>query len=219
MTLYLNDGDSVVQILACGQDPQRLCDEISTHVAADRAKHASVYEARVSIDQTRLMAPNAAVPQSPEHTPTKSPTKLPSFYLGQTNLTLTLLHMDTTFRFNSVSASSCSPGLAWPTIHRSFASSPFVDDDLVLRAQYHHPNTSLMRRKRPDTPSHPTPLTLPRYSARFTPLARRDIRQLSSRRRPVPTVQGFQSHALLLDQTTSIFAGPSPASQGFRRCL
>jgi hypothetical protein len=153
MTLYLSDGDSVVQFLACGQDSHRLCDEISTHVAADRAKHAAVYEARVLIDQTRLMAPSAAVRQSPEHTPTKSPTKLPSFYLGQTNLTLTLLHMDTTFRFNSFSASSCSPGLAWPKIHESFASSPFVDDDLILRAQYHHPNTSLMRRKRPDTPT------------------------------------------------------------------
>jgi hypothetical protein len=66
---------------------------------------------------------------------------------------LTLLHMDTTFRFNSFSASSCSPGLAWPTIHESFASSPFVDDDLILRAQYHHPNTGMMRRKRPDTPA------------------------------------------------------------------
>jgi hypothetical protein len=152
MTLYLNDGDSVVQILACGQDPHRLCDDISTHVVADRAKHAAVYEARVSIDQTRLMAPNAAVPQ---HTPTKSPTKLPSYYLGQTNLTLTLLHMDTTFRFNSVSASSCSPGLAWPTIHRSFASSPFVDDDIILRAQYHHPNTSFGRRKQPSNDIYP----------------------------------------------------------------
>jgi hypothetical protein len=28
-----------------------------------------------------------------------------------------------------------------------------VDDDLILRAQYHHPNTGMMRRKRPDTPA------------------------------------------------------------------
>jgi hypothetical protein len=139
MTAYLNDGDSVVQILACEQDSQRLCDEISRHVAADRAKHAAVYEARASIDQTRLMAPRTGL-RSPQHTPPRSPTKLPSFYLGRSNITLTLLHMDTTFRFNSIRAASSSLGLAWPVIHRSFASCPFVDDDLILRAQYHQSN-------------------------------------------------------------------------------
>jgi hypothetical protein len=50
MTSYLNDGDCVVQILACEQDPRRLFDDISKHVAADRAKHAAVYEARVVIE-------------------------------------------------------------------------------------------------------------------------------------------------------------------------
>jgi hypothetical protein len=159
MTLYLNDGDCVVQIIACEQDAQRLCDDISRHVAADRAKHAAVY----TIDQTRSMPPKAAS-QSPQDTPTSAtPSKLPSFYLGHGNLTLTLLNIDTTFRFNSVRASACSPGLAWPTIITSFASVPFVDDDLILRAQYYYPNARSRAGKNPLTTSKPrTLLTYPR---------------------------------------------------------
>lgn len=140
MTLYLTEGDCVVQILACEQDTQRLFDDIAGHVAADRAKHAAVYEAGVAIDQTRLMARNTTVPKTQQESPTKSPKKLPSLCLGHKDMTLTLLHMDTTFRF--VHASGCAPGLAWPTIHRSFVPNKFVDDDLILRAQYHYHGTS-----------------------------------------------------------------------------
>lgn len=141
MTLYLTEGDCVVQILACEQDTRRLVDDIAGHVAADRAKHAAVYEARLAIDQSRLRAPDATVSQSQHDPPKRPPTRLPSLYLGHRDMTLTLLHMDTTFRF--VHASGCAPGLAWPTIQGSFVPGKFVDDDLVLRAQYHNRGASL----------------------------------------------------------------------------
>lgn len=146
MTLYLTEGDCVVQILACEQDTRRLFDDIAGHVAADRAKHAAVYEARVAIDQTRLMVRNTALPKIQQENPTKPPEKLPSLYLGHKDMTLTLLHMDTTFRF--VHASGCAPGLAWPTIHESFVPSKFVDDDLILRAQYHCHGASFRKGER-----------------------------------------------------------------------
>jgi hypothetical protein len=137
MTSYLNDGDCVVQILACEQDPRRLFDDISKHVAADRAKHAAVYEARVVIE-----APNTGS-HLQQDSPTRLSPKLPSVHLGDRNLTLTLLHMDTTFRFNGACVKNSSPGLAWPMIHASFAPKTFVDDDLILRTQYHNSDASL----------------------------------------------------------------------------
>ena len=136
MTSHLNDGDCVVQILACEQDPRRLFDNISKHVAADRAKHAAVYEARAVIE-----APNTGShPQ--QDSPTRLPIRLPSVYLGRNDLTLTLLHMDTTFRFTGACVNSSSPGLAWPAIQQFFTTKAFIDNDLILRAQYYHPDAS-----------------------------------------------------------------------------
>jgi hypothetical protein len=137
MTSYLNDGDCVVQILACEQNVHRLFDDISKHVAADRAKHAAVYEARVVIETHNIGS------HARQDGPITLPTKLHSVYLGHSDLTLTLLHMDTTFRFNGAGVKNSSPSLAWPTIHQSFPSNAFVDDDLILRACYHHPDARL----------------------------------------------------------------------------
>lgn len=137
MTSHLNDGDCVVQILACEQDSRRLFDDISKHVAAARAKHAAVYEARGVVE-----APNTGShPQ--QDSPTRLPIRLPSVYLGRDDVTLTLLHMDTTFRFTGACVENSSPGLAWPAIHQSLTTKAFVDNDLILRAQYHHPDASL----------------------------------------------------------------------------
>lgn len=171
MTSYLNDGDCVVQILACEQDPRRLFDDISKHVAADRAKHAAVYEARVVIE-----APNTGShPQ--QDSPTRLPITLPSVYLGRSDLTLTLLHMDTTFRFNGSCITNSSPGLAWPTIHQSFAANTFVDDDLILRAQYHHPDAGLKPGKQIITTSGSSSLLTSARCRSWSPaLACRNIR-------------------------------------------
>lgn len=137
MTSYLNDGDCVVQILACERDPRRLFDHISRHVTADRAKHAAVYETRVLIE-----TPNTGSNWQQE-SPFRLSPKIPSVHLGDRDLTLTLLHMDTTFRFNGTCVKNSSPGLAWPTIHASFAPKTFMDDDLILRTQYHNSDASL----------------------------------------------------------------------------
>jgi hypothetical protein len=138
MTSYLNDGDCVVQILACEQDVRRLFDDISKHVAADRAKHAAVYEARAV-----FKTPSTGSHAQQDGPMTAPLTKLHSVYLDRSDLTLTLLHMDTTFRFNGAGVKNSSPGLAWPTIHQSFPSNAFVDNDLILRACYHHPDARL----------------------------------------------------------------------------
>jgi len=179
MTSYLNDNDCVVQILACERDPNRLFNDISRHVAADRAKHAAVYEARVVVE-----APNTGShPQ--QDSPTRLATKLPSVYLGLSDLTLTLLHIDTTFRFKGACINSSSPGLAWPTIQESFASNAFVDDDFLLRAQYHHPDASLKPGKQRAMVSSYSPLltSLRCNSWKLAP-ALRDSCRLPRRRCP-----------------------------------
>lgn len=157
MTSHLNDGDCVVQILACEQGSHRLFEDISKHVAAGRAKQAAVYEARVVIE-----APNTGSrPQ--QDVPTRLPIRLPSVYLGRNDLTLTLLHIDTTFRFTGACVNNSSPGLAWPEIHQSFTTRAFVDNDLVLRAQHHHPDASHKPGKRIVTTSESSStLTTPR---------------------------------------------------------
>jgi hypothetical protein len=212
MTSYLNDGDCVVQILASERDSRRLFDDISRHVAADRAKHAAVYEARVEVE-----APNTGShPQ--QDSPTRiSPTKLPSFYLGHSGLTLTLLHMDTTFRFNSAFVNSSSPSLAWPTIHKSFASSTFVDDDLVLKVQFHHPDASLKPGKQiVTTRSKILTLTSPRCNSRRTAPACRDVRQFTRRRHPTRAGKIVPDHALLLVKTAPLLARPGQIPQELR---
>ena len=118
MTSHLNDGDCVVQILACEQDSSRLFDNISKHFAADRAKHAAVYEARVVIE-----APNTRSHHQ-QDSPTRRPITLPSVYLGRSDLTLTLLHMDTTFRFNGAG------------VQELFTWSRLAYDSPIFRGQY-----------------------------------------------------------------------------------
>jgi hypothetical protein len=209
MTSYLKDGDCVVQILACEQDTRRLFDDVSRHVAADRAKHAAVYEARIAVE----------VPNTGSHhqqdTPTRSsPSKLPSVYLGHSDLTLTLLHMDTTFRFNSAYGNGSSPSLAWPKIHESFTSSTFVDDDLLLRAQFHHPDASLKPGKRYlITSLKVSKLTSARCNSGNTAPACRDVHQLPRRRHSSRTCETVSHHALLLVQTTPLLTRPSQIPQ------
>jgi len=213
MTSYLNDGDCVVQILACEQDPRRLFDDVSRHVAADRAKHAAVYEARVAVE-----APNTGThPQ--QDTPTRSSsTKLSSVYLDHSNLTLTLLHMDTTFRFNSARVTGSAPSLAWPTIHESFASGPFVDDDLLLRAQFHHPDASLKPGKQIVTPiTSLSSLTQRRCSSWNPALARRDVRKFPRRRHLTRASKVVQGYAVLVVQTAPLFTRPRQIPQELRR--
>jgi hypothetical protein len=175
MTFQLNDGDCVVQILASEQNPRRLFDDISKHVAADRAKHAAVYEARVVIE-----APNTGS-HLQQDSPTRLSPKLPSLRLGRSDLTLTLLHMDTTFRFNGACVKGSSPGLAWPTFHASFASNTFVDDDLILGTQYHHPSHR-SGKNHLFISSFSSLLTSSRGSSRSPSFACRDICQLPHRR-------------------------------------
>lgn len=211
MTSHLNDGDCVVQILACEQDPSRLFDDIANHVAADRAKHAAVYEARVVIE-----APNTGSHHQQDG-PTRRPIALPSVYLGRSGLTLTLLHMDTTFRFEGACIKNSSPGLAWPTIHQSFAANTFVDDDLILRAQYHHPGASLKPGKQHIMTSPSLALlTFLRCCSWSLAPACRDSHPRPCRRHPTRAGGIVQDYAVPLVQTAPFLARPCEIPQDRR---
>ena len=56
------------------------------------------------------------------------------------DLTLTLFHVDTTWRFDTFDTRRASPKLSWPTIRKFFTPGSFVEGDLILRDQHCHPD-------------------------------------------------------------------------------
>jgi hypothetical protein len=54
------------------------------------------------------------------------------------DLTLTLLHIDTTWRFDEFENRQASPNLSWPIIRQFYTPGAFVEGDLILKDQYCH---------------------------------------------------------------------------------
>ena len=60
---------------------------------------------------------------------------------------LTLLHIDTTWRFDGFENRQASPMLSWPAIRKFFTPGAFLEGDLILKNQYIHPDANFIPRK------------------------------------------------------------------------
>lgn len=152
MAPQLSNGKIVAQILAYESDPARLLQNIQMHVAAGNALYAATFLCRYSgqsagIEKKAIIAAATHRPQcDPERAEMTAyhdldhdhDHDLSSGLSG--DLTLTLVHIDTTWRFKDINHSSAaSPKFSWPTIRKFYTPGAHLDTDLVL--EDHHLST------------------------------------------------------------------------------
>lgn len=153
MASRFSNGDYVAQIFAYESDTVRLLQQVQQHVAAGNALYAAVFTCRYSGNPSAIEKRAIAAGRSRLHhdydrgIDTKSTARRgdPSVLTG--DLTLTLIHIDTTWRFDSHENRQASPMLSWPTIRKFYAPSAFLEGDLILKDQYCHPDASRVPRK------------------------------------------------------------------------
>lgn len=149
-----SNGDYVAQVFAYENDTLRLLQAVQLHVAAGNALYAAVFLCRFSgnpstIEKRAIAAASSSRRPHFDHDrdidiETTSPARQEPL-LG--DLTLTLLHIDTTWRFDSYESRLASPMLSWPTIRKLYTPSTFAEGDLILKDQYCHPDASRVPRK------------------------------------------------------------------------
>lgn len=152
MASRFSNGDYVAQIFAYERDTLKLLQDIQLHVAAGHALYAAVFTCRFSgqpsaiekraittaassrrphLDQDRGIDTTSAARQEP--------------LLG--DLTLTLVHIDTTWRFDSFENRLASPKLSWPTLRELYTPGAFAEGDLILKDQCCHPDAKYIPRE------------------------------------------------------------------------
>jgi hypothetical protein len=153
MALRISNEDYVAQIFAYEDDTLRLLTDIQRHVAAGNALYAAVFTCRFSANPSAIEKRAIAAGQShhPHHDrdrdrvveTTSAARKKP---IGG-DLTLTLLHIDTTWRFDDFANRLASPKLSWPAIRKFYIPGAFVEGDLILKDQYCQPDAGRIPRK------------------------------------------------------------------------
>lgn len=151
MALRFSDGGYVAQMFAYESDTLRLLRDVQVHVAAGNALYAAVYLCRYS-GQPSAIEKRAIIQASPLHCHLDHDQRIDSASPGihalpTGDLTLTLLHVDTTWRFDSYDSRRASPKLSWPAIRRLFTPGAFVEGDLILRDQHCHRDAQRILRK------------------------------------------------------------------------
>lgn len=154
MASRYSKGDYVAQIFAYESNELRLLQEVQQYVSAGNALYAAVFKCRYSGNpsaiEKRAIAEGASRRPQSDHdrrstkskaTPTARPERLDG------DLTLTLLHIDTTWRFDDFENRQASPMLSWPAIRKFFTPGAFLEGDLILKDQYCHPDASRIPRK------------------------------------------------------------------------
>lgn len=148
MALRFSAGGYVAQVFAYGPDTLRLLRDVQLYVHAGNALYAAVFLCRYSgqpctIEKRAINAPWSC-PQSSDldessagTTPQLLAASNHSDHL-QGDLILTLLHIDTTWRFDGFESRLASPNLSWPAIRALFAPKTYVEADLILEEQYFH---------------------------------------------------------------------------------
>ena len=151
MALRFSKGDYVAQIFAYEGNTLRLLQEVQQYVAAGNALHAAVFTCRYSgnpsaIEKRAIAAGSSRRSRSDfdhDHDQTDRSTKATStarqgLLVG--DLTLTLLHIDTRWRFDDFKTRQASPLLSWPAIRKFYTPKAFLEADLILKDQYSNPN-------------------------------------------------------------------------------
>jgi hypothetical protein len=153
MASRFSRGDYVAQIFAYEADTPRLLQEVQQYVSAGNALYAAVFTCRYSgnpsaIEKRAITAGSLRRPHYDldRDRSTKATSAGRQGHLVG-DLTLSLLHIDTTWRFDDFENRQASPMLSWPAIRKFFTPGAFVEGDLILKDQYLHPDTSLIPRK------------------------------------------------------------------------
>jgi len=161
MASRFSKGDYVAQIFAYEGDTLRLLQQVQQYVTAGNALYAAVFTCRFSGNpsgiEKRAIAAGSSRRAHFDHDhdqdhdrSTSQATSAARQERLDGDLTLSLLHIDTTWRFDDFENRQASPMLSWPAIRRFFTPGAFLEGDLILKDQYLHPDTSLIPRK-----SHP----------------------------------------------------------------
>ena len=120
MTPRFSKGEYNAQVFAYERDSIRLLHEVQQYVAAGNALYGAVYVCRYSSGRPSVIEKQAITAASS----------------SKKRLTLTLLHIDTTWRFDGFNNRLASPKLSWPAIPKFYAPGTYVEADLILRDQH-----------------------------------------------------------------------------------
>jgi hypothetical protein len=153
MASRFSKGDYVAQIFAYEADTPRLLQKVQQYVSAGNVLYAAIFTCRYSgnpsaIEKRAITAGSSRRPHYDldRDRSTKATSAGRQGHLDG-DLTLSLLHIDTTWRFDDFENRQASPMLSWPAIRKFFTPGAFVEGDLILKDQYLHPDTSLIPRK------------------------------------------------------------------------
>jgi hypothetical protein len=138
MTPRFSNGDYTAQIFAYELEILRLLQEVQLYVAAGDALYGAVFLCRYS-GQPSSIEKHAIIAASSTPSPQlgldpgtdTSPTAL---LRGE--LTLTLIHIDTTWRFDGFDNRLASPNLSWPAISKFYTPGTYAESDLILKDQH-----------------------------------------------------------------------------------
>lgn len=151
MASRYSKGDYVAQIFAYERDTLRLLQQVQQYVAAGNVLYAAVFTCRFSGNPSAIekRAITAGTSRRPHHDHDRSTEATSTACQGLNgDLTLTLLHIDTTWRFDGFENRQASPLLSWPAIRKFFTPGAFLEGDLILKDQYYcQPEASCMPRK------------------------------------------------------------------------
>lgn len=158
MASRYSKGDYVAQIFAYENDTLRLLQEVQQYVSAGNALHAAVFTCRFSgnpsgIEKRAIAAGSSRrsdLDHDQDHDHDRSSSKAtstPRQGILDGDLTLTLLHIDTTWRFDNFENRLASPMLSWPAIRKLFTPGAFLEGDLILKDQYCHTSANVIPRK------------------------------------------------------------------------
>jgi hypothetical protein len=142
MSFRFSKGDYVAQIFAYEEDVLRLLQNVQLHVVAGNALYGAVFLCKYSaspsaIEKCAIMAASYKNRSDGPHLDhdlgnigTASAVRHPPL---SGDLTLTLLNIDTTWRFDKFENRLASPQLSWPAIRKFYIPGTFVERDLILK--------------------------------------------------------------------------------------
>lgn len=131
-------GHYVAHVFTFVDDDIRLLHQIQQYVATGQAMSGAVYKAYFSsnppaIERRAVIAANSAWHASDlDH---RHATAGNAEYPLRGDLTLTLLSIDTTWRFDDFNRRLFSPALTWPAIRRLYQPGTSLEADLILQSQ------------------------------------------------------------------------------------
>lgn len=156
MASRFSAGDYVAQVFAYEPDRLRLLRDEQLHVHRGNALYAAIFVCRCSGQPSAIKKRAINAPWS-HRQPTdldqstgithQPPAAANHCDHLQGDLILALLHIDTTWRFDSFESRLASPNLSWPAIRAFFAPMTYVEADLILKEQYYQPDACRVPRK------------------------------------------------------------------------